>query len=337
MTGAQLAAWAVSSLTASAVLTALGIALLMPVLRRHALAHANARSSHKAPTPQGGGIAVMAASVAVMLIAIPLLELPLAPQGSVLAAAVFIALVGAVDDIRTVPVAPRLILQLLAVIVAVSAIPTDARILPLLPWIVERALLVLGLIWFVNLVNFMDGIDWITVAALVPMTAALATMGLIGGLPVELAILAAALCGGLLGFAPFNRPVARLFLGDVGSLPLGLLVGWMLATLAARGHLTAAILIPLYYAADATITLVLRILRGEAFWDAHRSHFYQRATDGGFSVLQIVARVFAVNAILATLAVVTALYPDRTFNLMAIAAGCALVAGLLTTFARGRR
>jgi UDP-N-acetylmuramyl pentapeptide phosphotransferase/UDP-N-acetylglucosamine-1-phosphate transferase len=337
MTVVQLAAWAMSALAASAGLTALGIALLMPVLRRYALAHANARSSHKTPTPQGGGIGVIAASVAVVLIAIPLLGLPLAPQSPVLAAAVFIALVGAVDDIHAVPVAPRLLLQLLAVAVAVAAIPADARILPLLPWIVERALLVLGLIWFVNLVNFMDGIDWITVAAIVPMTAALATMGLIGGLPVGLAILAAALCGGLLGFAPFNRPVARLFLGDVGSLPLGLLVGWLLATLAARGHLTAAILIPLYYVADATITLVRRILRGEAFWDAHRSHFYQRATDGGFSVLQIVARVFAVNAILATLAVVAALYPDRTFNLIALGAGAALVAGLLMTFARGRR
>ncbi len=65
-------------------------------------------------------------------------------------------------------------------------------------------------------------------------------------------ICALALLGALIGFAPFNRPVARLFLGDVGSLPLGLVVGWLLALLANKGHLAAALLLPLYYLMDAT-------------------------------------------------------------------------------------
>ena len=78
--------------------------------------------------------------------------------------------------------------------------------------------------------------------------------------------------------------MARLFLGDVGSLPLGLLIGWLLLLLAARGHLAAALLLPLYYLVDATITLFRRLMRGERVWLAHRTHFYQRATDNGFSV-----------------------------------------------------
>ena len=97
----------------------------------------------------------------------------------------------------------------------------------------------------------------------------------------------------MLGFAPFNKPVARLFLGDVGSLPIGLLLGWLLLQLAAKGHLAAALILPLYYLADATITLACRIARGEPIWQAHRTHFYQRATDNGFSVPAIVTRVFA--------------------------------------------
>ena len=115
---------------------------------------------------------------------------------------------------------------------------------------------------------------------------------MIGILP---AIVAAALLGAILGFAPFNKPVAKLFLGDVGSLPIGLLLGWLLLELAGRGHLAAAIILPLYYLADTTITLVRRIAAGEPFWQAHRTHFYQRATDNGFTVAEIVGRVFVVN------------------------------------------
>ena len=105
-------------------------------------------------------------------------------------------------------------------------------------------------------------------------------------------LVAAALCGALLGFAPFNKPVARLFLGDVGSLPIGLLVGWLLLQLAGTGALAAAILLPLYYLADATITLLRRLARGEKVWEAHRSHFYQQATDNGFSALAVSGHVF---------------------------------------------
>ena len=106
-------------------------------------------------------------------------------------------------------------------------------------------------------------------------------------------VCALALLGALIGFAPFNRPVARLFLGDVGSLPLGLVAGWLLALLADKGHLAAALLLPLYYLADATITLLRRLARGERVWQAHRTHFYQRATDNGFTRAGRSSRVFS--------------------------------------------
>ena len=165
--------------------------------------------------------------------------------------------------------------------------------MPSLPYWLERALLGLAVLWFVNLVNFMDGIDWMTVAEVVPLTAGLVLFGLMGALPRDATVVALALCGAMIGFAPFNRPVARLFLGDVGSLPIGLLLGWLLVLLAGGGHLAAALLLPLYYLADATITLLRRLANGEPVMQAHRSHFYQRAMDGGFSVYQIVGRVFA--------------------------------------------
>jgi len=131
--------------------------------------------------------------------------------------------------------------------------------------------------------------------------------------------------------------VAVLFLGDVGSLPIGLMLGWLLILLAGRGHLAAAVLLPLYYLADATITLGRRLIRGEPVWQAHRTHFYQRATDGGFSVTEVVARVFLGNVVLGALALVTVIAPSRLGNIIALLLGAVLVAWLLVMFARGKK
>jgi UDP-N-acetylmuramyl pentapeptide phosphotransferase/UDP-N-acetylglucosamine-1-phosphate transferase len=189
----------------------------------------------------------------------------------------------------------------------------------------------------VNLVNFMDGIDWMTVAEAVPIAAAIVLLGYIGVVEVLPALLAAALLGAMLGFAPFNKPVAKLFLGDVGSLPIGLLLGWLLLALAAKGFWAAALLLPLYYLADATLTLIRRVAAREPFWEAHRTHFYQRATDGGFTVPDIVARVFVTNLVLVGLALVTITSHRTDVSLMALAAGGAMVSVLLGVFARGKR
>jgi UDP-N-acetylmuramyl pentapeptide phosphotransferase/UDP-N-acetylglucosamine-1-phosphate transferase len=276
------------------------IVLLRPLLQRYALARPNARSSHVIPTPQGAGIAVIAATV--LVACIYAVTAGQAVPSVLLGATVFIAIVGFVDDIRTMPVLPRLLLQAAAVAAVVLTAPADFHIVPDVPLWLERALLLLAGLWFVNLVNFMDGLDLMTAAELVPTTAAIVLLGWLGEVPLTPTILAAALCGAMLGFAPFNRPVARVFLGDVGSLPIGLLLGWCLLQLAWQHHVTAALLLPLYYLADATLTLARRVARREPFWLAHRTHFYQRATDNGFSVLEVIARVFALNIVLAGLA-----------------------------------
>jgi UDP-N-acetylmuramyl pentapeptide phosphotransferase/UDP-N-acetylglucosamine-1-phosphate transferase len=324
---------------AAALLSAGMIVLLRPLLVRYALARPNARSSHREPTPQGGGAAVVAA----LLVVAGLSALAGRPAGTdwialaaVLAAAAFIAAVGAADDLRAVPVLPRLILQALAVAAVLAALPSDLRILPALPWWFERALLLIGCLWLVNLTNFMDGIDWMTVAEVVPLAAALIVLGALGALPAHGMLVAAALGGALIGFAPFNRPVAKLFLGDVGSLPIGLLLAWLLMLVAGQGHLVAAVLLPLYYVGDATVTLLRRIANHEPIWQAHRSHFYQRATDRGFSVMDIVTRVFLVNAGLAALAIATVIADSATVAVAAPLCGAALVAWLMISFARGR-
>jgi UDP-N-acetylmuramyl pentapeptide phosphotransferase/UDP-N-acetylglucosamine-1-phosphate transferase len=148
--------------------------------------------------------------------------------------------------------------------------------------------------------------------------------------------LALALLGAMLGFAPFNKPVAKLFLGDVGSLPIGLLLGWLLLQLVRGGQPAAALLLPLYYLADASVTLIRRVATGEPFWQAHRSHFYQRASDRGFSVPAIVGRVFLTNLALAGLAFLTAAKHDPIVIVVSLLIGAALVTWLLASFARDK-
>jgi UDP-N-acetylmuramyl pentapeptide phosphotransferase/UDP-N-acetylglucosamine-1-phosphate transferase len=315
------------------------IVLLRPWLVRHALAQPNTRSSHREPTPQGGGVAVIASTLAVAWGAVALAPSSFANSQllAVTAAAVVLAVVGALDDIRSVPATARLAVQCLAVACVIAALPSGLRILPQVPWLIERACLFLGWVWFVNLVNFMDGIDWMTVAEVVPITGAIVMLGLFGVIEQLPALVAAALLGAMLGFAPFNKPVAKLFLGDMGSLPIGLLLGWLLLELAEKGHLAAALILPLYYLADATTTLARRIIRREPFWRAHRTHFYQRATDAGLSVPAIVTRVLLVNVVFAALALVTVAAASAAVSIAALATASAIAAWFLRALARGSR
>jgi UDP-N-acetylmuramyl pentapeptide phosphotransferase/UDP-N-acetylglucosamine-1-phosphate transferase len=328
--------------TAFVLAIALSVAIIVairPSLQRIALAKPNARSSHTVPTPQGGGAAVIVATVIAAGCALLLSASAAVTFESLLPlliAVIVIAAVGAADDMRPIGVAPRFALQALSVALVIGTLPEALRVAPFLPLWVERLALILGGLWFVNLVNFMDGLDWMTVAEVVPITAALAIFGACGFLSATQTVVSLSLCGAMIGFAYFNRPVAKLFLGDVGSLPIGLLLGWLLIELAGRGALAAATLLPLYYLADATITLARRLRNGEKVWHAHRSHFYQRATDRGFGVRRVVSRVFAVNIALAALAFFTLFAPSILSKAAALICGAALVGWLLLTFTRGR-
>jgi UDP-N-acetylmuramyl pentapeptide phosphotransferase/UDP-N-acetylglucosamine-1-phosphate transferase len=308
---------------------------IRPLLLQIALAKPNARSSHRIPTPQGAGIAVVAAT---LIAAAAVIALAGAADSrmlvAVFAATLFIAAVGFADDLRSIPVVPRLLLQGLAVATVIFTAPENLRIAAPCPLWLERCLLLLAGLWFVNLVNFMDGLDLMTAAEIVPITGALVLLGWLGELPAPTTIAAAALFGAMLGFAPFNRPVAKIFLGDVGSLPIGLLVGWCLLQLAWHQQFAAALLLPLYYLADATATLLRRMARREPFWTAHRTHFYQRATDNGLSVSRVVSEVFLLNIVLAALAIGSVITSSAAITGLLLVVGGIATAHLMYRFSR---
>jgi UDP-N-acetylmuramyl pentapeptide phosphotransferase/UDP-N-acetylglucosamine-1-phosphate transferase len=288
-----------------AILCALLTLMCMPLFRAYAMARPNARSSHTLPIPQGGGLAVVLATLSAVLLDV--VSGSSSANGSlviVCVAALLIAVTGALDDIRDLPVVPRLCGQIVAVGLVVWAGLESGQLFRL-PYALEFGLLVLAGTWFVNLTNFMDGIDGITLAAFLPLAAGATLLGDMNYLSREGTLLAVFFLGALSGFVFFNFPRAMLFLGDVGSLPIGMIGGVLLLDMAQQGALAAAIILPLYHFTDATLTLLKRIIRREKVWVAHRQHAYQNAIDGGWSHRRVSGIVLGLNIGLVGLAMLT--------------------------------
>jgi Fuc2NAc and GlcNAc transferase len=270
------------------LLTAVGVEawLMTGVVRRHALVKGvldmpGARSSHTVPIPRGGGLAVVAAFGTGIAFLMVMGDLPFSTGGALLGAGLAVAAVGFADDVHELPVHWRLCVHLAAAVWAWALVGRDVEWAALtgglLPSWLGPVVVVLGLVWLLNLFNFMDGIDGIaavqTVCACVGGALLAACAGVADGWVVPL-VLAAAVGG----FLVWNWPPARIFLGDVGSGFLGLTVGLM-ALDAARSQpklLWGWAVLLAVFVSDASMTLLRRALRGERVYVAHRNHAYQR-------------------------------------------------------------
>ena len=261
--------------------------VLTGLMRRYALARQlldipNARSSHTVGTPRGGGLAMVVSFALVLVAQVPLGGLEQRLVTAVLPAALLVAAVGFLDDHADVSVRGRILVHVAAVAWAIywlggaALVPLPQGLLAL-GW-PGRLVVVLALVWFLNLFNFMDGIDGIaaTEAAFVAFGGAwLTVMSGLHDLAFALFVLGAA----ALGFLAWNWYPAKIFMGDVGSGFLGAALGILgYAAVVADGALLWPWLILVgIFVTDASITLVRRFLRGDRWYEAHRSHAYQWA------------------------------------------------------------
>jgi UDP-N-acetylmuramyl pentapeptide phosphotransferase/UDP-N-acetylglucosamine-1-phosphate transferase len=272
----------------------LAIRALIPILqRRRVFAYPNERSLHQVPTPRGGGIAVICP---VLLAWALCARWGWVPPGvsTVIFGAVLLALVSWIDDLHDLSPLPRLLAQGAAVVLGLFALPARGGLSTAAGFAATGLLWV----WWINLFNFMDGIDGIAGSEAVAIGVGLLLFATAGtGVDPALAMLAAAVIGAALGFLVWNWPPARIFLGDF-SAPLGYLLGFLLLDLAIRGHWKIAVILPLYFLADATITLARRLVRGERIWQAHREHFYQKAVRRGLGHADVVKRIIAADLML---------------------------------------
>jgi UDP-N-acetylmuramyl pentapeptide phosphotransferase/UDP-N-acetylglucosamine-1-phosphate transferase len=226
----------------------------------------NSRSMHSAPTPRGGGLAVLAP-----LLLMHAISLGRFMDGNIVIGLLLVAIVSYIDDRR--PLSSRLRL-------VVHAIAACALVFPQGHSLYIGIALCLLTVWCINLYNFMDGIDGLA-----------GSMGAIGFLAmfyialetvdVELAAICSTISFSCLGFLIINLSPTKLFLGDVGSASLGYLMAMVIVSRAHNGDefssdFRTALLVFAPFIFDATFTILRRALSRQKFWEAHREHIYQR-------------------------------------------------------------
>ncbi len=324
--------WAVLPLAVLAGTVWLAGIVLGYLRRRAILDRPVERSSHQVPVPRGGGLALVPLTLLAWLM---LAASGDAPSGTtaIVAMAAALAVISWRDDLGGLSVVWRFLAHLAAAALGVFALPHAPVFQGLLPPLLDRAAAALLWVWFLNLYNFMDGIDGITCSETITVALGITLVTLSAGLADDGApLLALAIAAGAAGFLRWNWPPARMFLGDVGSVPLGYVMGWLLLSIAAKGLWAPALILPLYYLADASLTLLMRIARGERIWQAHRQHFYQRALAPDNDHRAVLLLVIGGNVALLLLASLAVIWSWPALLLAAVA-----TASLLAQLARRAR
>lgn len=309
------------------------------VVRRYAFRHSlidipNTRSSHSEPTPRGGGLAIVVTWFLVLAVLIFVERLDQWVGLALLVGGGLVAGVGWLDDRRGMPAGLRAMTHVLAAVWALWCLggsrSLDVGVASMSLGVAGNILAVVGLVWLVNLYNFMDGIDGIAAGEAV-------SVGLVGGTLLVfagvdgLALVVFALAGATAGFLALNWPPAKIFMGDVGSGLLGYAFGVLALASERAGAVPLLVWMILLgvFIVDATATLIHRFLKGEEWYQAHRSHAYQRAVQAGYSHRTVTTAVLGLNCVLALLALGASVYPA-----FVPAATAATVVGLLLIWFR---
>ena len=284
----------------------------------------NKRSNHSSPVALGGGIAIISI--------IATFSFFMVPGWHTLNTIILLLLfsISVIDDFLNVNILTRLFTHLICAFLYVNIylenffldfLSSNIFLLKVIVYILS----ILSLAWFINIFNFMDGIDGITAVETISIGMGLFLIILICGGRSEVGLSGLVLAASALGFMWWNWSPSQLFLGDVGSIPLGFIIGWLLLQILPTPLWLISVIIPLYYLSDATITLIIRCLNREKFWLPHRKHFYQLATSRGLSHAHIASTILILNVCLIGWAWLSLEFPY-------ISIFCASLCVLLTLF-----
>jgi Fuc2NAc and GlcNAc transferase len=263
----------------------------------------NDRSSHALPTPRGGGAAIVLTFGAALCWSEATGKIPSADCGFLLPAILLVAGIGLLDDFRGVPSQWRLLTHFVAATLFVLPFTRHfgpaSGLLGVTVWgsLLTSALLIVGLVWTLNLFNFMDGIDGLAASEAIFIAGGGAALLFYVGLNAHVFIFLA-LAAGCLGFLWWNWPPARIFMGDVGSGFLGFTLGALIirtVLISPQVTIWPWLILAGIFLVDATYTLLTRIKRGDRWYAAHRSHAYQHAAVRCNSHRRVTLAVLLIN------------------------------------------
>ena len=262
------------------------------------------RSNHSGSPRQLGGIALLVTTFLTLSLGMVFSHAVNPPNPFMVTALLLAFLLGLLDDHRGLEVRTRFLAQTLIAMMMVHATNW-----PILDFSYQSAFLmvlaVIASVYWVNAVNFMDGLDWLLVAGMMPALVlhSILLVHISPDAEYELAILVLACAGSLAGFAVWNRPPAKIFMGDSGSLFLGAVSVASILAISEKLGLLIAITPFLYFIIDTSTTIVMRLFAGENIFKAHSAHAYQIAYRKGVTAGWIAFEVTMLNLWLVLLAV----------------------------------
>jgi Fuc2NAc and GlcNAc transferase len=334
-------------LLAALALTVLLAWAITGMVRRHALNNAildipNSRSSHLVPTPRGGGLAIVVTFLPCVaaLYFLRMLDLPIAAALGLGGGS--IAVVGYLDDRKALSATIRFAVHMgasIGVVILLGGLAgSSLRAIGLQGIFAGSVIAVLSLGWMTNLFNFMDGIDGIAASETVFIATAGAWLSWRAGADLGLAIAMLALSGATVGFLIWNWPPARIFMGDVGSGFLGFILA-ALGLAASRSGVTPIevwVILGGVFLVDSSATLLRRIVRGDRWLEAHRTHAYQHLARRWHGHLPVTAVILAVNVLwLLPLAWLAATFREQAWWF--VSAALIPLAALAIVIGAGRR
>ena len=309
--------WILSFLI-SLVINVVGIKAIIPILiSKKFIDLPNQRSSHSIPTPKGAGIIIVLSFILMYHLLLDLNDYFFSIS------ILFLAIISLINDLKQLPAIIRFLSHILATCILLFFWPymREIYILSSLipPW-VENTLIFILILWFINLFNFMDGIDGISgTQCIILGIGSMLSMFLIEKESSLILFIAGFLTGSGLAFLFWNWHPAKVFLGDVGSIPMGLISAALMILLCKNNLWFSAIILCNYYLIDATTTLFKRMLKKKILWEAHNEHFYQIAIQNGKSHSDVCKAIGFHGAIMIFLASISSYLYSNTIIIMCLA------------------
>lgn len=259
----------ISAFILSLVITKLSISFFK---KKGILDIPNNRSFHIKPTPTGGGWAIIIPTILLAIVS-------KAITPSILFGAFILILISWLNDLKHIQPSIRLVFHSIAIAISLLSLDlTNNIILPNhIPNIIDKTMIFTAWLWFINLYNFMDGADGMTVSETLCICFGILFISLFTYIPLNIINLCLILIGSCSAFLIFNWHPAKIFLGDTGAIFIGYIISYMLLIIAKSGNGLIVLILPLYYIMDTSLVLFKRILKREKIFEAHQKQYFHRS------------------------------------------------------------
>ena len=293
------------------------IALLLRYLiiflkKRKILDFPNFRSNHKSPIPNCAGVIVVPSILICFFIYIKFGYIGFYPWFYISLITIILFFTCLFDDLYNLSIFPRIVIQTFCVIFGLEVFGSNisefsGNVILLNNFIGEqyfieiflKFLVAISWLWLVNLFNFMDGMDGLTSCQVSTFSIGIIILSILGYLSTDETYIGLILLSASLGFFVWNKPPAKIFLGDVGSIPIGFIISSLIIyNFLENNNFVPLILLILFHISDSTITLLKRLLKRKNIFKAHSEHFYQNKIRHGYNHKEVLKKIFIVNILL---------------------------------------